>query len=51
MVDRLTFMIPLVTADEMYSKCMVSPLTRTPQQIMASTVPDMARSLAAYGSS
>jgi hypothetical protein len=44
-------MIPLVTALEMYSKWRVSPLMSTPQQIMASTVPDMARSLAAYGSS
>jgi hypothetical protein len=45
-VARLTFMIPLVTANKMYLKCIVAPLTSTSQQIMASTVPDIARSLA-----
>jgi hypothetical protein len=51
MVARLMFMIPLVTANKMYTPRILSPLMSTTlQQIMASTVPNIARSLAAYGS-
>mmetsp|Transcript_8507 Transcript_8507/g.19287 ORF Transcript_8507/g.19287 Transcript_8507/m.19287 type:complete len:203 (-) Transcript_8507:80-688(-) len=51
LVCNPVFMIPLATASEMYSKCMVSPLIKTPTQIMASTVPDKAKKRAAMGNS